>query len=195
MNQFLLIRLFVLVLLVFSWPPLELHAAKINSNQLDAFIVTSLKLLETEDFEGLAMMYHYPPTYTRDELAADLRAVENSLKMFNQEFGRFASVTPLESRDLYVNIYATSGSHAYWDHNENAYKVELETKFRNYGPGYLIFHIVDFVGTLEIKAIAYGLPVSGESVARIKKVGEQMLLLKQQREQRETVPAPIEKRG
>lgn len=187
MSQLRIRRFLALTVLLSSFFCSELHAAKLNSHQLEALVETSLKLILTEDFEGVALMYHYPADYNREELDADLAAVENSLKIFNEEFGAFGSVSPLETRDLFVNIYAASGSHAYWDKQEKAYKVVLETEFKNYGQGYLIFQLVDIVGTLEIKAIAYGLPVSGESVGRIKKAGEKMLLINPAPQKQDTV--------
>jgi hypothetical protein len=56
----------------------------------------------------------------------------------------------------------------------------MQTEFANFGPGFLVVQLVDIVGVLEVKAIAFGLPVSGESVARIKKVGDRMVLLNKQ---------------
>lgn len=195
MNHFRIAMFSVLVLLISLWLTPVAHAARINSNQLEALVVTSLKLILTEDFEGVAMLYHYPPDYTKDQLDADLHAVENSLKIFNEEFGKFGSVAPLDTGDLYVNIYATSASHQYWDKQEKAYKVELETEFKNYGAGYLVIQLIDIIGTLEIKAIAYGLPVSGESVGRIKKVGEKMMLLNPQAEKPEAVESTTRSQG
>lgn len=168
---------FVLLLLSLLIFKPDLHAAQINSSQLKAMVTTCLKLIQTEDFEGVAMMYHYPEDYVENELSADIRAVANSLNVFSEEFGRFGPVAPLKARDLYVNIFATSGTHDYWDKQEKPQKVELSTEFQNYGPGYLVFQIVNIVGIPEIKAIAYGLPVSGESVGRIKQVGEKMMRL------------------
>ncbi len=54
-------------------------------------------------------------------------------------------------------------------------------EFENYGDGYLVVQVVDIVGLPEVKAIAFGLPVSGKSVERIKQAGDMMMqLMKQQ---------------
>jgi hypothetical protein len=181
---------FVLVVsLLFVLPA---NAATINFNQLQAMLVTCMKLIQTEDFEGAAMMYHYPPNYTEEELDTDIKAVTESLRIFSEEFGKFGPIKSLEEPKLYVNIHASGGTHVYWDKQRQAMKIELETEFENYGPGFLIFQVVDIVGTLEIKAIAYGLPVSGESVARIKKVGDRMMPLMQNSPDERTFPeAPL----
>ena len=171
---------------------LPVNAATVNFSQLEAMLVTCMKLIQMEDFEGAAMMYHYPTNYTSEELDTDIKAVAESLRIFNEEFGKFGSIKSLEEPKLYVNIHASGGTHVYWDKQRQAMKIELETEFENYGPGFLIFQVVDIVGTLEIKAIAYGLPVSGESVARIKKVGDRMMPLMQQVPDERTFPgAPL----
>jgi hypothetical protein len=102
--------------------------------------------------------------------------VEGSLKIFAEEFGSFHEVTSLEKPTLYLNIYASGGTHQYWEKHPNALKIELQTEFENFGRGFLIIQLVDIVGMLEVKAVAFGLPVSGESVARIKQVGDRMAL-------------------
>jgi hypothetical protein len=159
-------------------------AAEINHGQLDAIVKACIKLMQAGDFRGAAMMYHYPVGYTDKELEADLDGVEGSLQIFAEEFGEFGDVAPLAEAKLYVNIYASGGTHEYWGQQPEATKVELQTDFKNFGPGYLIIQVVEVVGTLEVKAIAFGLPVSGESVAKIRQVGDRMLLLMQEQQAR-----------
>lgn len=171
---------------------LPVNAATVNFSQLEAMLVTCMKLIQAEDFEGAAMMYHYPPNYTREELDQDIKAVTESLRIFNDEFGKFGPVKSLDEEKLYVNIHATGGTHAYWDRQRQAMKIELETDFENFGPGFLVLQVVDIIGTLEIKAIAYGLPVSGDSVERIKQVGDRMVHLMQSPPDERVLPgAPI----
>lgn len=169
-------------------PPSELGAAQVNFSQMQAMLVTCMKLIQTEDFYGAALMYHYPPHYTQDELDQDIAAVAESLRIMTEEFGPFGPVKSLEEPTLYVNIHVSGGTHNYWDQQRQAFKVELMTEFENFGPGFLVFQVVEIVGTLEIKALAYGLPVSGESVARIKKVGDRMIPLVQQPLDKRTFP-------
>ncbi len=182
-------RFFVLILLMlFLVPTTDVFAKEVNFSQLQAMLVTCMKLIQSADFEGAAMMYHYPPDYSGEELDKDIAAVAESLRIFNEEFGKFGPIKSLEEPTLYVNIHASGGTHTYWDKQEQAFKIELTTEFENYGPGFLIFQVVDIIGTLEIKAIAYGLPVSGESVARIRKVGDRMIPLAQKPVDERTFP-------
>lgn len=155
----------------------QLCAGEINLNQLHALADTSVKLLQNGDFHGAAMMYHYPAEYSPSALDADMSGVTGSLQIFAEDFGRILQVQPLTEPVLYVNIFATGGTHDYWDKHPTAYKIEYQAEFENYGQGYLVVHAVDIIGLLEIKTIAFGLPVTGESVARIKKAGDRMLLL------------------
>ncbi len=167
------------LLLCFSCMPAL--AVKINPGQLKALAITCVNLLQDGDFKGAAMMYHYPSGYSAQELEADLRGVEQSLQMFVAEFGQIKKVTPLENPELYVHIFATGGTHTYWQQYPDAAKVEMMAEFENYGDGYLVVQVVDIVGLPEVKAIAFGLPVSGKSVERIKQAGDMMMqLMKQQ---------------
>lgn len=155
-------------------------AVKVNPGQLQALASTCVNLLQVGDFKGAAMMYHYPPGYDETELDADLAGVEKSLKMFVEEFGQINMVAPLENPELYVHIFATGGTHGYWQQYQNAAKVEMRAEFENYGAGYLAVQVVDILGLPEVKAIAFGLPVSGRSVERIKRAGDRMMQLMQE---------------
>ncbi len=176
----------VLFLVFSSYSATGGYAKEINLNQLEAVVETCLKLIQNGDYRGAALMYHYPPDYSQEELNNDLDGVEGSLKIFAEEFGAFREVTPLDKQTLYVNIYASGGSHQYWEEYPNVLKIEMQTEFANFGPGFLIVQLVDIADMLEVKAIAYGLPVSGESVARIKQVGDRIVLLNQQLAAKET---------
>lgn len=156
--------------------------AEINMNQLDALARTCIKLIQNGDFRGAAMLYHYPANYSAAELETDMAGVEKSLKIFVEEFGTFNQVTPLAEQKLNVNIFASGGTRKYWDQHKDDFKIKMETNFSNFGPGFLIVHLVDIVGAPEIKAIAFGLPVSGESVGRIRQVGEHMVPLMKARQ-------------
>jgi hypothetical protein len=175
-RTFLLTRILLVILSVCLFNP-SAQAQELNQNQLNALVQTCLRLIQAEDFRGAALMYHYPAEYTDAELDADLTGVENSLKLFAEEFGPFGEVSKLKRPEIYVDIYATGGTHDYWDQQGDSYKVEMQTSFGQVGDGYLIFHIVDILGTLEVKAIAYGLPVSEKSVRHIRKVGDRMMLI------------------
>lgn len=158
----------------------QARAVKVNPGQLQALASTCVKLLQVGDFRGAAMMYHYPPGYDEQELEADLAGVEKSLEMFIEEFGQINKVAPLENPELYVHIFATGATHSYWQQYQDATKVEMTAVFENYGAGYLAVQVVDIVGLPEVKAIAFGLPVSGQSVERIKRAGDRMMQLMQE---------------
>lgn len=159
------------------WPSNALAQKVIDQTHLRALADTCIRLLQAEDFRGAALMYHYPPDYSADELEAELAGVAGSLKIFTEDFGQIGPVRFADPNDLFVTIYATGGTHAYWEQYPHAYKYTFKTEFSQYGPGYLVIQIVDILETLEVKAIAFGLPVSGRSVARIKQAGDKMVLL------------------
>lgn len=154
------------------------HAQKvIDQTHLRALTETCLRLIQAGDYRGAALLYHYPPHYSAEELEIDLAGVAGSLEIFAKDFGQIGAVSFADPTDLFVNIYATGGSHAYWEQYPRAYKYTYKTEFSHYGAGYLVIHIVDILGSLEVKAIAFGLPVSGRSVERIKLAGDKMVLL------------------
>ena len=170
-------KILVLLVVFLMVNSVAVTAREVNFNQLDALVNTCVKLIQSGDYRGAALMYHYPADYSDADLKTDLDGVESSLKVFVEEFGGFQNTEPLKESELYVNIFASSGTHEYWEEHPNVLKIELETDYENFGPGYLVIQLVDIVGMLEVKAIAFGLPVSGESVKKIKKVGDRMVTL------------------
>lgn len=167
----------VLAVLCLLLPGIARAQKVIDQTHLRALTETCIRLLQAGDFRGAALMYHYPPDYSADELEADLAGVAGSLQIFVEDFGQIGTVSFAGTNELFVNIYATGGTHKYWEQYPRSYKYTFKTEFSNYGPGYLVIHIVDIMETLEIKAIAFGLPVSGKSVERIKQAGDRMVLL------------------
>lgn len=145
-----------------------------NPAQVRALVETAANLLRARDFAGAALLYHFPADYTEDQLEADLAGVAASLELFAGEFGSFDRIEPLAAPVLYVDVFVTGGNHAYWEAHPDSYRVVMLTDFSRYGPGFLVFHLVDIIGVLELKAIAYGLPDSPASVEKVRRAGEKM---------------------
>lgn len=176
-QKLLLIPALTLLLLCTIPVTYPVQAQGFDSGQVKALIETSINLIRQRDFTGVALLYHYPPEYSQAALQLDLAGIADSLKVFAEDFGALQLVVPLDADQPYVDIFATSATHAYWDNHPDVHKVIMKTRFEHFGPGYIVFHFVDILASPEVKAIAFGLPESPQSVERIKQTGLRMMQL------------------
>ncbi|MCL5773104.1 MAG: hypothetical protein M1536_01800 [Firmicutes bacterium] len=140
------------------------------------------RLIQNDNFDDAAKLFHYPPEYTKQELANDLRAVSSVLKLFKQEFGQIQAAKISSNPDLYYSIGEEGGNVPYWQKHPTSYELTFEVNFEKEGPGYIVIDFCNINNKLEIRIVNYGLPASRpDSKNRIMDVEQKIMKMKKEK--------------
>jgi hypothetical protein len=135
-----------------------------------------LYLIKNGKFKEAVELFHFPPSYTVEEVKKDQDAVKLGLQEMTNLFGIFGSVDLLKEPAVYINIPLGGGDIPYWRKYPKTYKLEYKTEFQNEGSGFIIFQLVDISKKIEIRSISYGLSATAPNVReRMTKIGKHMM--------------------
>lgn len=118
------------------------------------------KTEQIQDFTNAAELFHYPRSYSLNELDKDKQAVKLILNYFYQSFGKILSYKLLEKAEPYIALAIGGGDASYWAQNPNYIRTVYETQFSNEGQGYVIIDLCKINDKYQIRYVHYGLPIS-----------------------------------
>lgn len=123
-----------------------------------------LDLLRGGKFPAAAATFHYPPTYTSDELAADQAGVAKFLEDLFREVGELKAVKRISApSEPIIHLSIGGGDGPYWaSHPElsDTTVVNYEAKVTREGVVFLAIMFVRPRATWEIRAFEFGIPLS-----------------------------------
>lgn len=171
-TPFLLLAIFSLFV-----QPTVTHAADQENIFTDTSELTKLciVLIQNEQYEKLAQLFHFPVNYSDQDKNADITAIQEGMAIFAEEFGSLLYANPLKNDALYVNLQVGTGNVPYWKGHPDFTSVVFMASFQKENDAFIIFWLVNISGKLEVRSIGYGLPADDPTaVDRIKPIGKKL---------------------
>jgi hypothetical protein len=122
-----------------------------------------LELLKSTKFEAAAAAFHYPPTYTREELAKHRAGVPRFLRGLFKEVGALRTVKRSTNPSAHVHLAIGGGDLRYWSsHPEPSETVMVSYEATAKRDGAVFMDIVFLSGkrASEIRSFQFGIPLS-----------------------------------
>ena len=122
-------------------------------------------------------MFHYPKSYSDDELKKDITAVTKCIELFKNEFGKISNTGISKEKVVIMSLTFGGGTLPYWKKNPNFTSIIYKVNFSNLGIGYITFNITNIENKAEIKDLKYGLSTtrSGGKEALVEKMKSMMI--------------------
>lgn len=118
----------------------------------------ALALLQQGKLEQLVMLFHFPTSYTADELAKDRSNVQTSLSVLDSEFGKATEVEPLTGSAVYYHLSVAGANVPYWKTHSAFTTFKYSAHFGKVGSGYLVLEVCKYSDKYEIRFIHFGIP-------------------------------------
>ena len=146
-------------------------------NITDKFI----ELYNSNNLGEAVEMFHYPTTYSSNELIMDKSAVKNILNLFHEEFGYFEKDdTTMTGIEVY-QVSVGGGDIQYWTKYPYSLTIDIQGTFKNKGSGFISFRICKIKNNPEIREVLFSLPSSNKDAETIiQKIHNKMILLIQE---------------
>lgn len=132
--------------------------------------------LKDADFLGASNLFHYPPTYSQQELDKDVEQVAEFLRYLHREFGKLNSYEPDTGLSLCYNISVGGGDLNYWKDKPGAHPFTYKADFEREREAYVCVQFCEINDKIEVRAVSYGLPISKpDSAQRISELVKGMM--------------------
>lgn len=141
-------------------------------NEIATFFVSHYN---KKDFLSLTDLFHFPKEYTEKQLKEDKNAINKTLKMYFDEFGKITGIEKISNPPLFYFVTIGGGNIPYWQRYPEVYNIIYKVKFSSEGQGYLVFGFCNILRKWEIRQVSYGLPAdSPQSQTRIVNIHQKM---------------------
>jgi len=155
---------------------------RLTAQQVDSLSFTSLsplyfELINQNQFQRAAALFHYPKQYSQKELEKDLNAVSMGLALFSEEFGKILSWVPENATETVYHVSIGGGDLKYWQRHPKSYVVSYSVEFEKERKGYVGIRFCNIVNDKwEIRDVIYALPKSHPTArARITEIMSKMM--------------------
>jgi len=182
-------KFFIMILVGFVYIT-NSNGQNIDSLSLNQKANELFKLINENDFHEAAKLFHYPPSYSKNELEKDIAAVSKSLKLFSNEFGNFATIDTILGQQEIVHLSIGGGDIPYWSKYSRYLNMRYSVNFKIEGFGFLIIKYCNIKETLVIREVQYALPRFREGAAQ--KMQQVMMKLLQMHNQIKNEDSEIE---
>lgn len=137
-----------------------------------------LTAMQQKDFTKAAGLFHYPTTYTADQLKKDRDQVKIILEIINGELGEVREYKISKTQQQCYFISVAGGDVSYWSDKPSIFALQYEVVFAKEKEGFLILGFSNFNNTNEISYVNFALAASREgSKARIDGITKALLNL------------------
>jgi len=151
--------LFIVLSLVFIN---STSASQLTQQQVHGYLNSALNNLVVGNYDVLIDMFHFPPSYSSDELSKDKCGVKGTLKDMFDYTGSFRELTQLRDNARFSRYGVFGGDIPYWANHTESLTIVKETEFDKTGIGVLTIELVYINSVLELKSIKVGYYADGE---------------------------------
>ena len=131
-------------------------ASEISEKKIREYLDQTLSYLATENYDQLIEMFHFPPSYSRDELSVDKCGVKGTLKDLFDFTGKPTSINNLRENSRFARFGVFGGSIPYWSNHPKSISIVKEANFEKTGIGVLSIELSFINSELELKSIKVG---------------------------------------
>lgn len=136
-----------------------------------------VKFIKSGALDSASTLFHYPSTYSPDDLSNDMRSVTGHLKLLSDEFGKIIKADRSDNPTLFRYVSVGGGDISYWQKYNLTFPVTYKVQFEKEGQGYLTFNFCSIDGKWRLRDVQFGLPESRpDSQKRIAEITLKLLM-------------------
>jgi hypothetical protein len=171
-------KLFVIQILLLLLTP------KINAAQDIPDVVTStIKLIQSNDFENIASRYLFPTSYSESQLAEERKYIKDALKILFTEYGRVTEIKINQDDTRWLNLEVLAGDADFMKNHPQFTQYVFKTNFSVRGKGFIVINVYENNGNPKLKSVGYALADTPQNMDILLPISKKLmdLLLKQQK--------------
>jgi hypothetical protein len=119
--------------------------------------------IEQSDFSGASDLFHYPPSYSQEELIKDKSAVSKFLESLSNSFGQLSNPVTNKAEEKILSLQVGGGNIPYWKKHPKYVSSIYRATFSKFGEGFVTFTICNLSNKYEIREVKYGLSASSNN--------------------------------
>ena len=123
-----------------------------------------MEILQRGDASAFAAQMHYPPTYTPEERAKDIKGTGDGIDLALRELGSLSDVHPFSGSSITFDFSTTGGTVPYVASLSPSFSADYNYQVRYHvsGAGYIYLTVVRLTAQspLEVLRVRFQLPVS-----------------------------------
>ncbi len=123
-----------------------------------------LDILQRGDAHAFAAQMHYPPAYTPEERAKDIKDTGDDIEVALREFGSFSDVHPFLGARLCYTFFTTGGTVPYVKSLSPSFSAyyDYQVQYHVSGAGYVRISVMRLTARspFEVRQVQFELPVS-----------------------------------
>ncbi|KPJ61577.1 MAG: hypothetical protein AMJ46_00255 [Latescibacteria bacterium DG_63] len=119
-------------------------------------------MLASGDVDSVVTMLHYPPSYSKEELASEVAGIAGAIKFLLAKLGSLDVLEPFSGETLCYDIGLSAGDPGYWESLSPLNTVDLvyKGKFDKFGGGFVSISFFEIDGAMDLRAIVLRLEAS-----------------------------------
>lgn len=153
-------HILIIILLLTSAFPQILQAEDL-SNKLNLLSKKFVSFLSSGNFEKASSLFHYPQSYSEEELNREIISIKTSLKKYTLFIGKPTVIDSFKYNDKIIAIGVTGADFDYWQKKvEKSPQLILPVEFSKLGIGFLRIEFCHINESWEIKSVDFGIPAT-----------------------------------
>jgi len=123
----------------------------------------AVQLMVASRFDEASQLFHYPPSYGREERAEDARDVSTNLGILIGVLGVPQAPERVTSWPPFMEVGIAGGDMPYWAGKPNLGReltIVFRSQFEKAGGGFVFTHLTRYEGRWELQSVSLALPIA-----------------------------------
>ena len=152
----------LLTALAIAFPAAVQGATPAVQDSLWAIADDVMEMIVAGDVESVVDVLHYPPSYSKEQIASDSAALRDALAFLLGKFGELKDFERFSGEALCYDIALSAGDVAYWESLSPLSTVELmyAGDFGKFGPGIVSISLFETKSGVDLRAVVFRLAAS-----------------------------------